>query len=291
MVKILVTGANGQLGNEFRKLAESGQDPEFIFTDLEELNITIQDEVNKFIEKHPVRILINCAAYTAVDKAEDEPGKAYLLNADAVEIIGMVCARHNIQLIHYSTDFVFDGTLSTPYIETDIPNPLSVYGNSKYAGEKCLQKLNTGIIIRTSWLYSSFGHNFVKTILRLAKEKDELSVVNDQIGCPTWAADLAATTLKITGLFKTRSNHTRYGLYHYSNEGSCSWYDFANEIIRLAGLKTRINAVTTSEYPSKAIRPSYSVMNKSLIKNWLETGIPDWQDSLAKCIREITNKQ
>jgi dTDP-4-dehydrorhamnose reductase len=290
-MKILVTGANGQLGNEFRKLAGTMQNLEFIFTDVDELNITIEDELNKFVEKHPVRFLINCAAYTAVDRAEDEQENAYLLNADSLDIISRICIKHNIQLIHYSTDFVFDGASRKPYVETDIPNPVSVYGKSKLAGEYHLQKSHTGIIIRTSWLYSSFGHNFVKTILRLAQEKNELRVVNDQIGSPTWAADLAAATLKIIDRYKSRLNQTQYGLYHYSNEGSCSWYGFAKEISRLAGLKTKINAVSTSEYPSKAVRPSYSVMDKSLIKNWLEIDIPDWKDSLAKCILEITNKQ
>jgi dTDP-4-dehydrorhamnose reductase len=267
------------------------QNLEFIFTDVDELNITIEDELHKFVEKHPVRFLINCAAYTAVDRAEDEQENAYLLNADSLDIISRICIKHNIQLIHYSTDFVFDGASRKPYVETDIPNPVSVYGKSKLAGEYHLQKSHTGIIIRTSWLYSSFGHNFVKTILRLAQEKNELSVVNDQIGSPTWAADLAAATLKIIDRYKSRLNQTQYGLYHYSNEGSCSWYEFAKEIIRLKGLKTKINALTTSEYPSKAVRPSYSVMDKSLIKNWLEIDIPEWKESLAKCIQEITNKQ
>jgi dTDP-4-dehydrorhamnose reductase len=291
MVKILVTGANGQLGNEFRKLAWPGKDHEFIFTDIDELNITIEDELNKFAEKHPVRFLINCAAYTAVDRAEDEPENAYLLNANAPDIINRICIKHNIQLIHYSTDFVFDGASRKPYIETDIPNPLSVYGKSKLAGEYHLQKSNTGIIIRTSWLYSSFGHNFVKTIIRMAQEKGELRVVNDQTGSPTWAADLAAATLKIIDRCKSRMDQTQYGLYHYSNEGSCTWYDFAEEIIRLTGLKAKINPVATSEYPSKAVRPSYSVMNKNLIKNWLGIDIPDWKVSLAKCIRKIINKK
>jgi dTDP-4-dehydrorhamnose reductase len=291
MTKILITGANGQLGNEFRKLAGTRQDLEFIFTDLEELNITIENEVHHFIEKYPVRFLINCAAYTAVDRAEDEPEKAYLLNADAVEWLGRICITHHIQMIHYSTDYVFAGKPGRPYAETDPTNPLSVYGKSKQAGEFCLQKLDTGIIIRTSWLYSSFGHNFVKTILRLAREKHELHVVSDQTGSPTWADDLAQTTLKIIDRFKNKMYHTQYGLYHYSNEGSCSWYDFAEEIIRLAGLKTKIRPVGTSEYPTRAIRPSYSLLNKSLIKSYLGINIPQWQDSLAKCIHEIMNQQ
>jgi dTDP-4-dehydrorhamnose reductase len=291
MTRILVTGANGQLGNELRKLSGMQQDLEFVFTDVDELNITNENEVNQFIDRVPVRFLVNCAAYTAVDKAEDEPEQAYLLNADAVNVLGRICIKYDIQLIHFSTDFVFDGKQSKPYIETDIPNPVSVYGKSKLAGEYFLQKLDTGIIIRTSWLYSSFGHNFVKTILHLAREKDELKVVYDQTGSPTWAADLAGVTLKIIERLKNNMNRTRYDLYHYSNEGSCSWYDFAEEIIRLAGLKTRIRPVTTPEYPSKAIRPAYSMLNKSLIKNWLEISIPDWRDSLAKCLNEIINQQ
>lgn len=291
MVKVLVTGANGQLGNELRKLAGVSQDSEFIFTDVDELNITNEDEVNKFIEKHPVRFLINCAAYTAVDRAEDEPAIAYLLNADAVYILGRICIKNNIQLIHYSTDFVFDGTLRKPYTETDIPKPISVYGKSKHAGEIYLKKLKTGIIIRTSWLYSSFGNNFVKTILRLAREKEEIRVVNDQVGSPTWAADLAAVTIKILEQHSDIPNQLNWGLFHYSNEGSCSWYDFAKEITRLAGLKIRISPIGTSEYPSKAIRPRYSVLDKSLIKSWLGINIPEWKDSLAKCIQEIRIKQ
>ena len=197
MTRVLVTGGNGQLGNEFRRLAGSLIDTEFLFTDVGELDITDASAVKKFIEKNPISFLINCAAYTAVDKAEDDEEKAYSLNADAVNIIGKACARHNIQLIHYSTDFVFDGTSRKPYTEHDKPNPLSVYGKSKHAGEIYLKKLKTGIIIRTSWLYSSFGNNFVKTILHLAQEKEELRVVNDQIGSPTWAADLASVTIKV----------------------------------------------------------------------------------------------
>jgi dTDP-4-dehydrorhamnose reductase len=291
MTRVLVTGANGQLGNELRKLSGIKQDLDFIFTDVDELNITDENEVNKFIENVPVRFLINCAAYTAVDRAEDEPEKVYLLNSDAVDIIGRICFKHNIQLIHFSTDFVFNGKQRKPYIETDIPDPVSIYGKSKLAGEYHLQKLNTGIIIRTSWLYSSFGHNFVKTILRLALEQGELRVVHDQIGSPTWAADLAGITLKIINRLKNTRNPLQYSLYHYSNEGSCSWYNFAEEIVKLAGLKIKIYPVSTSEYPSKAIRPAYSVLNKSLIRSWLEVNIPDWKDSLAKCIKEIINQQ
>ena len=290
MTRVLVTGANGQLGNELRKLSGLNQDLEFIFTDVDELNITNENEVNQFIENEPVRFLINCAAYTAVDRAEDEPEKAYLLNADAVDIIGRISARHNIQLIHYSTDFIFDGKHRKPYVEADIPDPASVYGKSKLAGEYHLQKLNAGIIIRTSWLYSSFGHNFVKTILRLAAEQVELRVVDDQIGSPTWAADLAGITLEIINRLKNKKNPPQYGLYHYSNEGTCSWYDFAEEIVKLAGLKIKIHPVSTSEYPSKARRPAYSVLDKSLIRNWLNIKIPNWKDSLAKCMG-IINQQ
>jgi dTDP-4-dehydrorhamnose reductase len=287
MTRVLVTGANGQLGNELRRIADAVDDAELIFTDVEELNVTAEYAVNKFLDEHPVNFLINCAAYTAVDKAEDDQENAYALNADAVEIIGRACIRHNTQLIHYSTDFVFDGASKKPYTENDNPNPLSVYGKSKYAGEINLRKLKTGIIIRTAWLYSSFGNNFVKTILRLAKEKKELRVVNDQFGSPTWAADLAAVTIKILENHRDNSDKLNYGLFHYSNEGECSWYDFAREIIKLAGLNTEIKSIGTSEYPAKAIRPLFSVLDKSLIKSLPGVDIPDWKKSLAKCIREI----
>jgi len=288
MMKVLVTGANGQLGNEFRRLAGIKKDTEFIFTDEDELNITDKSAVNKFLEKNPVSFFINCAAYTAVDKAEDEEEKAYSLNADAVDIIGRACIRNNVQLIHYSTDFVFDGNSNKPYTEDDKPNPLSVYGKSKHAGEICLRKLKTGIIIRTSWLYSSFGNNFIKTILRLSQEKEELRIVNDQIGSPTWAADLAGVTIKILKHHSDALNKLDQGICHYSNEGACSWYDFAKEIVSLAGLKTMIKPIHTSEYPAKAVRPLYSVLDKSLIKTWLGIEIPGWRDSLAKCISELT---
>ena len=291
MTRVLVTGAYGQLGNEFKRLSGTIRDLEFIFTDVNELNITIEDELNRFLEKHPVRFLINCAAYTAVDRAEDEPDIAYLLNADAVNILGRICIKKNIQLIHFSTDFVFDGTLRKPYTETDVPKPLSVYGKSKHSGEINLKKLKTGIIIRTSWLYSSFGNNFVKTILRLAREKEEIRVVDDQIGSPTWAADLAEVTVKILRQHKDTLNQLNWGVCHYSNDGECSWYNFAEEIVRLAGLKTRIKPIGTSEYPAKAIRPQYSVLNTSLIKNWLGIEIPKWKDSLKKCIYEILNQK
>jgi dTDP-4-dehydrorhamnose reductase len=287
MTRVLVTGANGQLGNELRRLAGSSEKTEFIFTDVDELNITDAVAVNKFIEKHPVSFLINCAGYTAVDRAEDDEEKAYSLNAEAVNIIGKACISHNIQLIHFSTDFVFDGNSRKPYTEQDKPNPLSVYGKSKHAGEIYLKKLKTGIIIRTSWLYSSFGNNFVKTILHLAQEKDELRVVKDQVGSPTWAVDLAEVTIKIINYHRNTPNKPNWGLCHYSNEGQCSWYEFAREIVDMAGFKTKIKPIGASEYPAKAIRPLYSVLDKSLIKSWLGVEIPSWKDSLARCIKEI----
>jgi dTDP-4-dehydrorhamnose reductase len=291
MTRVLVTGANGQLGNEFRRLAGAKKETEFIFTDVDELNITDKRAVNKFMEKHHFNFLINCAAYTAVDKAEDDEEKAYALNADAVDILGRECIKNNVQLIHYSTDFVFDGNSKKPYDENVKPNPLSVYGKSKHAGEICLKKLKTGIIIRTSWLYSSFGNNFVRTILRLSLEKQELRIVNDQIGTPTWAADLAAVTIRIIEHHADQQNKLNWGLCHYSNEGACSWCDFAREIVSLAGLNTAIKPIHTSEYPAKAIRPSYSVLDKSLIKTWLGIEIPGWKDSLSKCINELSIDQ
>jgi dTDP-4-dehydrorhamnose reductase len=289
MTRVLVTGANGQLGSELKRLSGTKKDVEFIFTDVDALNITNENDIAEFPEIKRVQFLVNCAAYTAVDRAEDEPEKAFLLNGDAVDRLGRICSRYSIRLIHISTDFVFDGKHDRPYLETDIPNPLSVYGKSKRIGEEKLQKQGYGIIIRTSWLYSSFGNNFVKTILRLALEKDELKVVSDQTGSPTWAADLARIIRMMVDRLTIEPDHPRFCIYHFSNKGSCTWYDFATEILRVAGLKTKVLPVTSSEYSSKAIRPSFSVLNTSLISNWLKIDIPDWKYSLAQCLKEIIN--
>jgi len=285
MVNILVTGANGQLGSEFRALAVDYPAFSFYFTDVEELNITNDHDVREFFDHYEPDVVINCAGYTAVDKAEEEPEKAIWLNKDGVAVLSEMCDRFDSFLIHISTDYVFDGKINRPYRENDIPSPISVYGISKLDGEEammaCLQK---GLIIRTSWLYSSYGHNFVKTIIRNCRENRELNVVNDQIGTPTYARDLAETILKI--LPGVLSKH-ELQIIHYSNEGSCSWYEFAIAIAELAGIPCQINPVSSGEYPSIAPRPAYSVLDKSLIRERFGVIIPDWKVSLKKCIELI----
>jgi len=287
MIKILVTGADGQLGNEFRKLAQSCYDMEFMFTDIGELDITNESAVNTFLDQNTVSYIINCAAYTAVDKAEEEPDKAYLLNAEAVKIIASACNVRDISLIHFSTDYVFDGKKISPYSEEDKTNPVTVYGKSKLEGEKLLRKTKNYIIIRTSWLYSAYGNNFVKAIMRLSKEKEELQVVSDQTGSPTWAYDLARTTLILIDRMKNGRIQDKYELYHFSNSGTCTWYDFAKEIVKLSGAPVKIQPVKTTDYPVKAPRPAYSVLDTRRIRNDLRIKIPDWKESLKSCISEI----
>jgi dTDP-4-dehydrorhamnose reductase len=287
LIKILVTGADGQLGNEFRKLAQSRTDMEFIFTDIGELDITNESEVNAFLDKNQVRYILNCAAYTAVDKAEEEQEKAYLLNAHAVGILAGVCTSRDIRLIHFSTDYIFDGTYTRPYREEDPPNPLTIYGLSKLEGEKLIRKANEYIIVRTSWLYSASGNNFVKTILRLCNEKNELQVVADQTGSPTWANDLARTVLMLIDKYHDNWIKNKFRIYHYSNEGTCTWYEFAREILKLNRLTNKIQPVGTRDYPTKAHRPAYSVLDKTRIKNDLDIVIPDWKESLKHCISEL----
>jgi dTDP-4-dehydrorhamnose reductase len=284
MKNILVTGSRGQLGNELRELAGNYPDLNIFFTDLPELDITNHQALNDFLKNHPVDFLINCAAYTAVDKAESEPQLAGLVNAKAVEMMAEAAVRKRFALIHISTDYIFSGQHYKPYLETDLPDPVSVYAKSKYKGEQAI--LDSGadaLIIRTSWLYSPFGHNFVKTILRLSQEKEELRVVFDQIGTPTYAADLAKSILDII------SGHIIKGVsvYNFTNEGVCSWYDFAETIVQESGLKCRIVPIRTSEYPTPAFRPPYSVLDKSKIKNDFQLQIPWWKDSLVKCLRRI----
>jgi dTDP-4-dehydrorhamnose reductase len=259
MKRVLVTGANGQLGKSIRKIAQDYQEMKFIFTDVAELDITNNEEVNTFFKSNKIDYCINCAAYTAVDKAEEEADKAYLLNAIAVKNLAEACKTSAAVLIHISTDFVFDGTKRTPYTEEDTPNPLSVYGKSKLKGEQFLQGiLERHFIVRTSWLYSEYGNNFVKTMLRLAETKDEISVVNDQIGSPTYAGDLASFLLQII-----HADPKKYGIYHYSNEGEISWYDFAVEIFKQHKKAVRVSPIPTSAYPTAAKRPTYSVMYTS----------------------------
>jgi dTDP-4-dehydrorhamnose reductase len=287
MIKILITGADGQLGNEFRKLSQNREDMEFIFTDIGELDITKEHEVNLFLDDNRVNYIINCAAYTAVDKAEEEPEKAYLLNSQAVSILAGACNDRDIRLIHISTDYVFDGTYKRPYREDDPPNPRTIYGFSKLEGEQIIREVNKHIIIRTSWLYSASGNNFVKTIMRLSREKNELQVVSDQTGSPTWANDLAGTVLVLIDKFHEGKIRDHFSLYHFSNEGTCTWYEFASEILKLTGSETKIRPVDTKDYPARAQRPAYSVLDTTKIRNGLGIKIPHWKESLKRCIREI----
>ena len=288
MANILITGANGQLGSELRKIGFSPLD-EVFFTDVAELDITDYTAIEKFIQVHEVDTIINCAAYTAVDRAEDEPGPAAEINTQAVANLAKAAQKEDCLLIHISTDYVFDGTATTPYTEKIKTCPVSVYGKTKLAGEEAI--IRSGcfyIIIRTAWLYSAFGHNFVKTILRLAEERLEINVVNDQIGTPTYAEDLAKAIVKIMAN-DDRVEHE--GIYHYSNAGVCSWYDFAVEIVRLSGLNCRVNPVTTAEYPTKTHRPAYSVLDKTKIKHTFGVEVPEWQEALRRMMGEISGEQ
>ncbi|MDR2039632.1 MAG: dTDP-4-dehydrorhamnose reductase [Bacteroidales bacterium] len=288
MSKILVTGANGQLGNELRLLSEKHIPHHFFFTDVEELDITDYAAVEHFFLQHHIEIVINCAAYTAVDKAEEDKKAAFSINATAVENLARACIQRKAKLIHISTDYVYDGTAYLPYKEDHPTAPVSVYGQSKLAGETAALTVSDCIIIRTSWLYSSFGNNFVKTMLRLGKEREVLNVVSDQVGTPTYAADLAATIMVIVE--KAAANQMKLGVFNFSNEGVCSWYDFAHEIMRLSGLKCMVQPIETKDYPAAATRPYYSVLNKTAIKTAYGIKINHWQDSLEKCLSKLLDK-
>lgn len=285
MKKVLITGGNGQLGSEIMRLPKTDPSIEFLSTDLPELDITSPTAVRQYIEEKRPDIIINCAAYTQVDKAESEPDIAFRVNADAVKILSQEAIRSGAGFIHISTDFVFDGYKSTPYSENDATNPLSVYGRSKLEGER--YALDAGIVIRTSWLYSSFGQNFLKTILRLGNERNEIRVVFDQTGTPTYAADLAQIIMAFICQHFAGQAFPRKEIFHFSNEGVCSWYDFAHEIIHRAKLSCRILPIETFEYPLPARRPAYSVLNKHKIRQYLGITIPHWTESLCKCIKEL----
>jgi dTDP-4-dehydrorhamnose reductase len=285
---VKITGANGQLGREIQAKKETLKGAEFYFTDIDELDITDRKEVKSIISEIKPAYLINCAAYTAVDRAEEDADNAYAVNATAVENI--VKAASNVpwmKLIHISTDFVFDGKSRSPYKEDSSPAPQSVYGKSKQRGEEFALSYPRSIIIRTSWLYSEYGGNFVKTVLRLAGERDEIKVVNDQTGTPTWASDLASALLGIVDQTVKDGNKYHAGIYHYSNEGQCTWYEFAGEIKRLKGLGIIINPVSTAEFPLPAKRPGYSVLCLDKIKNTYNIEIPSWQNSLENCLTRI----
>jgi dTDP-4-dehydrorhamnose reductase len=280
---ILITGANGQLGSELQQLAALYPQFRFFPTDVDTLNLCHKEDIESFIQQNKIDYVINCAAYTAVDKAEDDVELCYKINRDAVRNLAEA-ANGKAKIIHISTDYVFDGQGNSPLKESDKTNPQSVYGKSKLAGEQALlENAPESIIIRTAWLYSSFGNNFVKTMMRLGKEKDTLNVVSDQYGTPTYAADLAKAILDIIERSETE-NQFLADIYHYSNTGICTWYDFCNKIHELSNINCNVNPVPTSGYPTKATRPIYSVLDKTKIKETFQIEIPDWDKSLAKCI-------
>ncbi len=284
-MKILVTGSNGQLGNELRLLAQFQTDLEFLFTDFEELDITDEVSIEKTISYFNPAWLINCAAYTAVDKAEQEPEKAMLINAKAPGLLARIANKHKARMIQISTDYVFDGKNYKPYGEEHPKNPAGIYAQSKASGEDNVQQnSDTAIIIRTSWLYSAFGANFVKTIRKAGRERGQLKVVADQIGSPTWARDLAEAILIMV------KQNVESGIYHFSNEGVCSWYDFAKAIIELSAIQCAINPTDTAGYPLPSPRPYYSVFDKLKYTRVTQQSIPYWRDSLKKCIA-LLNEQ
>ena len=282
ILTILVTGANGQLGNEFKVLDHNFPFCQFLFVAKEELNIGDISSLKKYFAGHSIDYCINCAAYTAVDKAETEKESAFSVNAGAIETLAKVCHTNNTQLIHVSTDYVFDGTATQPYKETDKTSPIGVYGSSKLKGEElAVQYCPSTIIIRTSWLYSSFKNNFVKTMLRLMKEKESINVVSDQQGCPTYAADLALAIMRIIKSGKSKENP---GIYNFSNAGVTNWHAFAVAIKELSNSNCKVNPITTAEYPTAAKRPAYSVLDTAKIAATFPVAVPDWKDSLSKCL-------
>jgi len=288
MTNILVTGSNGQLGSEIKELS-SEYKHNFFFTDRSELDISDKKALEDYLSRNDINIIINCAAYTAVDKAESDAINADKINHLAVKYLAQLAKERNIQLIHISTDYVFDGKNYKPYNEDDITNPNGVYGQTKLDGEKAIQDINpkNSIIIRTSWVYSSYGANFVKTMLRLGKEKDSLGVIYDQVGTPTYARDLAKTILDII----PNINNETVAIYNYSNEGVLSWYDFAKEIMRMAKLDCKVNPIETVDYPTPCARPHYSLLNKSKIKKEFNLTIPFWKDSLDECLRKMGERK
>ncbi|SHE83987.1 dTDP-4-dehydrorhamnose reductase [Dysgonomonas macrotermitis] len=286
---VLVTGANGQLGSELKRAVVGHNDIlNFIFTDVAELDITNLQAVDEFVKNNKIRYIINSAAYTAVDKAEDDIDLCYKINRDAVRNLGIAATNNQSKVIHVSTDYVFDGTGSRPYVETDPVCPKSVYGKSKQEGEAVLlETCPDSIVIRTAWLYSIYGNNFVKTMIKLGQERDALNVVADQTGTPTNAADLAKAIVRILDYTEANS-HFEAGIYHYSNEGVTTWYDFTVAIHQAAGITTcKVSSITTDQYPTRASRPQYSVLDKSKIKDTFGITIPEWEDSLKVCVAEL----
>lgn len=284
---ILITGSDGQLGKELKGLSNH-YSYNCYFTSRKELDISETELIKDFVKKNDINVIINCAAYTAVDKAEVEQELANSINHLAVRNLGAISKALDIKLIHISTDYVFNGTNYKPYLEADTLDPKSIYGKTKLDGELSLLDINpkNSIIIRTSWVYSSFGNNFVKTMLRLGREKESLGVIFDQVGTPTYAKDLAKTILDII----PKINNGDVEIYHYSNEGVASWYDFSKQIMEFSDLKCKINPIMTVDYPTPALRPHYSILNKSKIKSKFNLHIPYWKDSLKDCLALLGDK-
>lgn len=284
-MKILVTGANGQLGNCIRRLESLYNEDSFVFTDVDDLDITDEQSIDNCLKNGGFEFLINAAAYTAVDKAENDYDKAFLLNATAPYLLAKYCKKYKVRFIHISTDYVFDGKSGIPYTPKSETNPKSVYGVTKLQGEKkILRVYKDAKIIRTSWLYSEFGKNFVKTMTELGKTKSTLNVVCDQIGTPTYALDLAKCIMKMVHHMPIES------IFHFSNEGVCSWYDFARKIMELSGSKCKVMPIASKDYPTLAKRPSFSVLDKFDIKLNLRIEIPHWEDSLKECMKNLMDR-
>jgi dTDP-4-dehydrorhamnose reductase len=284
MANIWVTGANGQLGSALRARAFPALD-EVFFTDVEEVDITDARAARAFVERHEVDTIINCAAYTAVDRAEEEEERAGRVNRDGAANLARVSLEEGCLLIHISTDYVFDGEHDVPYSEEDPASPRTVYGRTKWEGERAIERSGCMyLIVRTAWLFSEFGENFVKTILRLAGEREELRVVDDQVGCPTYAGDLADALLC---LLEVEDLPEYEGVYHYVNEGACTWYEFAREIVALAGKGCRVRPVTTGQYPTRARRPAYSVLDTTRARDVFGLEIPGWRDALRRCLGRL----
>lgn len=291
MKSILITGANGQLGKEFEVISRQFSSYVFLFAGRENLNLADSASMEKYFHDHHIDICINCAAYTAVDKAETEIDECVAVNVNGAGTLAALCELQQIPLIHISTDYVYHSDQNRPYRESDVPNPRGVYAKTKYAGEhQVLERNIRAVVIRTSWVYSSFGSNFVKTMLRLGAERNNLNVVFDQIGSPTFAADLAEAIMQIIGRVETGqiSWEEASGIYNYSNEGVASWYDFAKAIFELKGINCNIQPVSSDQFPTAAERPPFSLMDKALIKETFDLQIPYWRDSLKKMLDLMT---